>query len=85
VIIPRQQTLQAAYTAHPERFVKGRPFVCAQDMLWRGARGDAGRSFRDALATDIRDIRSVVGAKHNAGIRSIMGYHRNSFSNLTEK
>jgi hypothetical protein len=25
VIIPRQQTLQATYAAHPERFVKGRP------------------------------------------------------------
>lgn len=51
----------------------------------RSARADAGRSFRDVLAGDIRDIRSIVGPKYDQGLRQLLGYYRENFPDLMKR
>jgi hypothetical protein len=46
---------------------------------------DAGLSFRDVLARDIRDVRSIVGSKYNEGLRDLTGYYRRNFPDLMGK
>jgi hypothetical protein len=55
---------------------------------WRGrqtAIEDAGRSFRDVLATDIQDVRSIVGSRYNEGLRDVINYYRTNFPDLMKK
>lgn len=46
---------------------------------------DAGLSFRDVLAKDLRDVRSIVGSKHNEGLRDLTDYYRRNFPDLMGK
>ena len=46
---------------------------------------DAGLSFRDVLARDIRDVRSIVGSKYNEGLRDLTDYYRQNFPELMGK
>jgi hypothetical protein len=46
---------------------------------------DAGLSFRDVLAKDIRDVRSIVGPKYNQGLRDLTDYYRRTFPDLMRK
>jgi hypothetical protein len=46
---------------------------------------DAGLSFRDVLARDIRDVRSIVGSKYNEGLRDLTDYYRRNFPDLMGK
>ena len=46
---------------------------------------DAGLSFRDVLARDIRDVRSIVGLKYNEGLRTLADYYRRKFPDLMGK
>jgi hypothetical protein len=46
---------------------------------------DAGLSFRDVLAKDIRDVRSIVGSKYNDGLRDLTDYYRRNFPDLMAK
>ena len=46
---------------------------------------DAGLSFRDVLARDIRDIRDIVGSKYNEGLRNLTDYYRRNFPDLMGK
>jgi hypothetical protein len=46
---------------------------------------DAGRPFRDVLAADIRDVRSIVGSRYNEGLRALIDYYRTNFSDLMTK
>ena len=46
------------------------------------ARADAGLSFRDALARDIRDVRRIVGPTYDQGLRSLLSYYYENFPNL---
>jgi hypothetical protein len=48
----------------------------------RSARADAGRSFRDVLASDIRDVRRIVGTKYDQGLRELLQYYRDEFPHL---
>jgi RHS repeat-associated protein len=48
-------------------------------------RSDEGLSFRDVLAKDIRDVRSIVGSKYNEGLRNITEYYWNNFPDLMGK
>jgi len=44
-----------------------------------------GLSFRDTLARDIRDVRSIVGSKYNQGLRDLIRYYITRFPNLIAK
>lgn len=44
-----------------------------------------GLSFRDTLARDIQDVRSIVGSKYDRGIRDLLGYYRTNFPDLMRK
>ena len=46
---------------------------------------DAGLSFRDVLAKDIRDVRGIVGSKYNEGLRDLSDYYRRNFPDLMGK
>jgi hypothetical protein len=46
---------------------------------------DAGLSFRDVLARDIRDVRSSVGLKYNQGLRDLTDYYRRNLPDLMGK
>jgi len=46
---------------------------------------DAKLSFREVLARDIADIRSVVGSKYNEGLRNLTEYYRKNFPELMKK
>lgn len=46
---------------------------------------DAGQSFRDVLAKDIRDVRSIVGNAYNEGLQNVIQYYRQNFPGLMEK
>jgi hypothetical protein len=46
---------------------------------------DAGLSFRDVLARDVRDVRSIVGSKYNEGLRDLTDYYRRNFPDLMGK
>ena len=55
---------------------------------WRGAQTaaqDAGKPFRDVLAADIWDVRSIVGSRYNEGLRALINYYRTNFPNLMAK
>ena len=49
------------------------------------ARQEAGSSFRQVLARDIRDVRSIVGAKYNHGLRDLITPYKTSHPNLMLK
>jgi hypothetical protein len=49
------------------------------------ARAEAGLSFREVLARDIRDVRRIVGAKYDEGIRELLRYYRQHFPELLRK
>jgi hypothetical protein len=65
----------------------------AEHMLTRtyGFRGaitaqqEAGMAFRDVLARDIRDVRSIGGTQYNQGLRDLLDYYRRSFPELVKK
>lgn len=46
---------------------------------------DAELSFREVLARDIRDVRSIVGSKYNEGLRALIEYYRKNFPELMSK
>lgn len=46
---------------------------------------DAKLTFREVLSKDIRDVRSIVGAKYNKGLRSVGAYYREKFPHLMDK
>lgn len=46
---------------------------------------DAAASFRDVLAKDIRDVRSIVGARYNEGLRAVIKYYEQHFPELMKK
>lgn len=46
---------------------------------------DAGLSFRDVLAKDIRDVRSIVGNAYNQGLQDVLKYYRENFPELMKK
>ena len=46
---------------------------------------EAGMSFRDVLARDIRDVRGIAGSQHNDGLRGLTDYYRNNFPELMLK
>lgn len=46
---------------------------------------DSGRSFRDILVKDIRDLRSKFGSKYNSGIRDLLEYYDTNESALMKK
>jgi hypothetical protein len=46
---------------------------------------DAGLSFRQVLARDIADVRSIVGSKYNEGLRNLTEYYRKNFPELMSK
>ncbi|HEY8356841.1 MAG TPA: LysM peptidoglycan-binding domain-containing protein [Ramlibacter sp.] len=48
-------------------------------------RSDAGLSFREVLYNDIRDVRSIVGTKYNAGLRDLADYYRRYYPDLMQK
>lgn len=46
---------------------------------------DAGKSFRDVLAKDIRDVRDIVGNAYNQGLKDVLQYYRQNFPDLMKK
>ena len=46
---------------------------------------DAGKSFRDVLAKDIRDVRSIVGSAYNKGLQDVTKYYKENFPQLMNK
>jgi len=55
---------------------------------WRGGQAameDAGKPFREVLATDIRDVRSITGSLYNSGLRDLINYYRTNFPDLMKK
>ena len=46
---------------------------------------DAGLSFRDVLAKDIRDLRSKFGSKYNCGIRDLLDHYNTEQQELMKK
>jgi len=42
-------------------------------------------AFRDVLAADIQDVRSIVGSKYNQGLLNLIDYYRINFPNLMNK
>ncbi|MCC6553980.1 MAG: hypothetical protein IT372_13295, partial [Polyangiaceae bacterium] len=49
------------------------------------ARSEAGMSFRDVLARDIRDVRRIVGSKYDSGLRDLLRYYREIFPDLMRR
>ncbi|AUX35802.1 MULTISPECIES: RHS repeat-associated core domain-containing protein [Sorangium] len=49
------------------------------------ARTEAGMSFRDVLARDIRDVRQIVGPKYDQGLRDLLQFYRQNFPELMER
>ena len=49
------------------------------------AEQEAGIAFRDVLARDIRDVRSISGSRYNQGIRDLVDYYRANFPELMLK
>lgn len=43
---------------------------------------DAGLSFRQVLARDAWDVRSIAGSNYNQGLRDLIGYYRRNFPEL---
>ncbi|WP_179298158.1 RHS repeat domain-containing protein [Mesorhizobium carmichaelinearum] len=46
---------------------------------------DRALSFRDVLAKDIADVRSIVGSKYNKGLNDLTSYYRENFPDLMRK
>jgi hypothetical protein len=42
-------------------------------------------AFRDVLARDIRDIRRIVGAKYDEGLRTLLRYYRTHHPSLMKR
>jgi hypothetical protein len=78
----------AGFTSSPQGGALAMPQ--AEHMLTRtyGFRGaqalkaDAGLSFRQVLARDIWDVRSIAGSSYNQGLRDRIGYYRTNFPEL---
>jgi RHS repeat-associated protein len=49
------------------------------------AQQEIGMAFRDVLARDIRDVRSIGGSQYNQGIRDLLDYYRTNFPSLINK
>jgi hypothetical protein len=49
------------------------------------AREEAGMSFRDVLARDMRNVRQIVGPKYDPGLRALLDYYYGSCPELMEK
>jgi hypothetical protein len=49
------------------------------------AQQEAGMAFRDVLARDIRDVRSIGGSQYNQGLRDLLEYYRTNFPELMKK
>ncbi len=49
------------------------------------AQQEAGMAFRDVLARDIYDVRSIVGSHYNQGLRDLLNYYRTNFPELMIK
>jgi hypothetical protein len=49
------------------------------------AREDADLSFRQVLAKDFRNVRSIAGTRYNSGLRQLLGYYRENFPELMRK
>lgn len=43
---------------------------------------ESGMPFRQVLARDIWDVRSIVGSQYNAGLRDLLNYYRTNFPEL---
>lgn len=46
---------------------------------------DANLSFREVLAANIRDVRSIVGPKYNEGLQTLIKYYSEHFPELMRK
>jgi hypothetical protein len=46
---------------------------------------DAGKPFRDVLAAEIRDVRSIAGNRYNRGLLDLINYYRTNFPDLIRK
>jgi LysM repeat protein len=46
---------------------------------------DESLSFREVLARDFADVRSIVGSKYNEGLRNLLEYYRKNFPGLMGK
>lgn len=46
---------------------------------------EQGLNFRDVLARDIRDVRSIVGPQYNRGIQEMIQHYRANFPDLIGK
>ncbi len=42
-------------------------------------------AFRDVLARDIRDVRSIGGSQYNQGLRDLLNYYCTNFPELMRK
>lgn len=49
------------------------------------SRLEAEMSFRDVLARDINDVRSIVGTRYNEGLKDLLEYYRKNFPELIAK
>jgi len=49
------------------------------------ARAEAGLSFREVLARDIRDVRGIVGTRYNEGLLNLIRYYKENFPTLIKK
>ncbi len=49
------------------------------------AQHEAGMTFRDVLARDVRDVRRIVGSEYNNGLRGLLDYYRAAFPDLMTK
>lgn len=49
------------------------------------AQNESGMGFRDVLARDIRDVRSIGGSRYNSGLRDLTDYYRSRFPELMKK
>jgi hypothetical protein len=46
---------------------------------------EVGMAFRDVLARDMRDIRSLFGSRYDQGLRNLLRYYYESFPNLIKR
>jgi hypothetical protein len=46
---------------------------------------DAGKTFREVLALDFRDIRKLFGGKYNQGLKDLLAYYKANFPALMAK
>lgn len=46
---------------------------------------DAALGFRDVLAKDIRDLRSIVGNRYNEGVKDMLKYYKEHFPELMKR